>query len=82
VAAVPRRCRCRVGVAACHTPVVVPLGQHPHLPLRAVARRLGGGAGNIETPPSRIWSEGGGCRHRKRTDPSISRLERERGCCI
>ena len=32
VAAVPRH-HCQVGVAACHTPVVVPLSQHPHLPL-------------------------------------------------
>jgi len=60
VAAVPHRRRRRVGAAACHTPVVVPLGQHPHLPPRAVARRLGGAAGNlIETPPPRVWSEGG-----------------------
>jgi hypothetical protein len=59
-----------VGVAACHSPVVIPLGQHPHIPSQAVAHRLGGDhAGNIiETPPSHVWSKGGGCCHRKRTE--------------
>ena len=38
------------------TLIVIPLSQHPHLPPRAVARRLGGGAGNIiETERGKGW---------------------------
>ena len=56
VAVVPhRRCRYRGWCGCLSSPVVVPLGQHPHLLPRAVARRLGGGAGNIiETSVSRL----------------------------
>ena len=49
-----------VGVAACHTSIVVPLGQHPHEQWLA-GWMVDSGAGNIiETPPSHVWSEGGG----------------------
>jgi len=48
-----------VGVAACHTPIVVPLGQHLHLFPRAVACRLGGGAENIIDPSISCLEQGG-----------------------
>ena len=46
----------------------------------AVAHRLGGGAGNIiEAPLSHVWSEGGGCHHRKRTETPLSHIWSEGG---